>query len=270
MKYLLLLLSAIHFLNLMGQPNCNTFEGDCKKACEIATKPAGGQGSRSSQIKFDRALELCPDGLAYAYMQKAVPYLKRGDFITWKQLIDRAVAIDPLGQLGYRGWCRFQFLRDYQAAIDDLQQLEKLMPGNIGYSQNGDYHLKTAMALCYKQLGILDSAILILENHTSAKSYEPWAYEFLHLGVIYLEANKVDQAILALKKQLDANDYLAETYYYLALAYQQKQSDLLYKENMLRAKDFYNDGKMLFDVYTTMVDAIDLTQIESHTNSWTN
>ncbi|GAB4246800.1 MAG: tetratricopeptide repeat protein [Ekhidna sp.] len=265
-RYLTLLLFGLT-CTIYAQPNCSVFEGVCQEACEIAIQPIGGQGSRASQEKYDRAIEKCPDRLAYAYMQKAIPYLKRGDFVTWKKLIDKAVEIDPVGQLGYRGWCRFQFLRDYEGAIADLEQLEQMLPGNIGYSQNGDYHLKTALALCYKQIGETAKAIDILEQHTSEENYVPWAYEFLHLGVMQLESGKYEEALAAFEKQLKTNDYLAETYYYRGLAYQIKGDLAAYQENMLKAQEYYQSGKRMFDVYTTKVDNVDLSDIERHLTS---
>lgn len=75
-----------------GEPNCNIYkmEGNqkCYEACILATEGGGSQGSRSSQEKFDEAIEKCPN-LDYAWMEKAVPYLKRGDFATWKRLLTK-------------------------------------------------------------------------------------------------------------------------------------------------------------------------------------
>ncbi|WP_321538873.1 tetratricopeptide repeat protein [Flavobacterium piscinae] len=61
----------------------------------------------------------------YAYWAKSIAYLKSGDFITWKKLIDKAVDLNPVEYLGYRGWCRYQFFRDYEGAINDIEALEK-------------------------------------------------------------------------------------------------------------------------------------------------
>ena len=65
-------------VNCAGQPNCNIYKwkGDslCYYACLEATKAIEfSQGSKESQIHFDRAIELCPT-FAYAYFEKAVPY----------------------------------------------------------------------------------------------------------------------------------------------------------------------------------------------------
>lgn len=243
-----------------SQPNCSIYEGDCAKACELATKPAGGQGSRSSQEKFDQAIGLCPDHIAYFHMEKAVPYLKRGDFITWKKLIDKAVKIDPIGQLGYRGWCRFQFLRDYKGAIQDIELLDSIMTADIGYSQNGQYHLKTTLALCYRMTGELDKAIAILEEHIGVPNYEPWAFEFLHLGAMYIEKGNFENAQVYLNKQLEVVD-LAETHFYLAKIFKML-GNKEYIDQLKKSENLYVAGIKLHDVYTTNIDKIYLSEIK--------
>ena len=79
-RYYLSFLLLIVYTNTIAQVNCNAIEGeDCKKACELYNKASELQGFRESQEGFDKAIELCPD-FSNAYMEKAVPYLKNGDF----------------------------------------------------------------------------------------------------------------------------------------------------------------------------------------------
>lgn len=164
MRKLAFALISIACSGALAQPNCNVYKDNepCFKACELAIKAGQYQGSQQSQTQFDEAIALCPT-LDYAYFEKSVPYLKRGQFIEWKKLIDRAVDLNPTQHLGYRGWCRFQFLRDYEGAIADLEKLGSLIGPNLGYSVNGDYPLAIALALCYKQLGNKQKAIEIIE-----------------------------------------------------------------------------------------------------------
>lgn len=72
----------------------------------------------------------------------------------------------------------------------------------------------------------------------------------------------VQGAIAALEKQITANDYLAETHYFLALAY--KRINLLdaSRESLDKAKEFYLKGYKRFDPYTHPVDKIFLSMIE--------
>jgi len=69
-----------------------------------------------------------------------------------KKMIDKAVELDPEKYLGYRGWCRLQFLRDYKGAIKDIEELKSLVSYDIGACQTGDYHLNIVLTLCYQKL----------------------------------------------------------------------------------------------------------------------
>jgi tetratricopeptide (TPR) repeat protein len=260
--FLLVLSSGI----VDAQVNCNVykFKNDeaCYKACEEANAAAElYQGSKESQIKFDKAIKLCPT-MDYAYFEKAVPYLKNGDFIAWKKLIDKAVELNPTSHLGYRGWCRYQFLRDYKGAIRDIEQLDSIINYDIGYSINGDYHLQVARALCYKALGDKQKAIAIMEKQLAVEGYTIMPYDYLHLGVLKLETNDLAGAIDYLKKEIAYNDYLAETYYFLGLAYKQQNALADFMTAMEKAKVFYLKGYKRRDVYTHPADKVYLSDID--------
>jgi tetratricopeptide (TPR) repeat protein len=212
MKWILFVLIIIFPIRTYSQPNCNVYKMNnnqpCYEACVTATESEAGQGTKASQLQFDKAIELCPS-FDYAYFEKAVPYLKRGDFITWRKLIDKAVELNPTGHLGYRGWCKYQFVRDYRGAIKDLEKLDSLLSYDIGYSINGDYQLNIAKALCYKAIGQKSKAVEIIENQLAQKGYTPMTYDYLHLGVLKMETGDTDGGIEYLKKSIAFNDYLA-------------------------------------------------------------
>lgn len=252
--------------SISAQPNCNVFkmQGDetCYEACMLATKRVGPQGSGKSQEKFDKAIKQCPT-LDYAYFEKAVPFLKRGDFITWRKLIDKAVELNPELRLGYRGWCRYQFLRDYNGAIMDLERLDTLLHHNdIGYSINGDYHLNVAKALCYKAIGKKEIAIKIIEKQLAKDGYSPMPYDYLHLGVLKIETGQLRDAIVCLNMSIQNNNYLAEAYFYLGKIYREMGLKNDFIVNMEKAKSFYLSGKRMIDPYTTHMDKVYFSQIE--------
>jgi len=263
----ILLLSSLTIISFydFGQPNCNVYKYNknepCYKGCILATQGEGPQGSRESQIKFDSAIKLCPN-FDYAYREKSVPYLKRGDFVTWKKLIDKAVELDPMGNLGYRGWCRYQFVRDYKGAIADFETLDSMTEFEIGYSSNSDYQLNIAKALCYKAIGEKKKAIEIIEKQFSEKNYSPGLYDYFHLGVLKMEVGETELAINFLKKSISTNDYFAEPYYYLAMIYKKQNLTAAFQDNMKKAKAYYLKGYKRFDPYTQPMDKIFLADIE--------
>ncbi|MBV6880873.1 tetratricopeptide repeat protein [Epilithonimonas ginsengisoli] len=246
-KYFLSFLILVIYANVQAQVNCNAIEGErCKKACEIYNSNSGSQGSRESQESFDKAIDLCPN-FSHAYMEKAVPYLKRGDFITWKKLIDKAVELSPNNHLDYRGWCKFQFLRDYEGAIQDFDLLEKYRPGNIGYSVNGDYNLYVAKAICYSALDQKEKAIQILEDLFKTKDYHFGLYDYYQLGVTYFESGKYDKALENFEKQSKVYDF-AENIYFRSKVSKIRNKDYLNLKSL--ALKSYDEGKTMKDAYT--------------------
>lgn len=249
-----------------SQPNCNLYKwsGDtvCYRACQYyAERLNYAQGSRESQMTFDSVIALCP-AFDVAYMEKAVPYLKRGDFVTWRIWIDKAVALNPKEHLGYRGWCRYQFLRDYAGALQDLDKLAALKTGNLGYSVNGDYHLNIARALCYKGLEKKERAVQIIETQLADSTYSPGLYDYLHLGVLYLEQGEWLTALQALEKQVTVCPNLAENDYYLAKAHRHLGHPDLVRQHLLRAQELYQAGRHRSDPYDHPMDRIYAVDIE--------
>jgi len=262
--------SIIFAQNISTSQNCNVFlyqkDTSQYEACLIAEDAYQYyQYSREYQEILDKAIEKCPH-FSYAYRNKSTAYLKSGDFITWKYLIDKAVEYDFRENIGYRGWCKFQFFRDYQGAIDDIESLEAISKGNIGYSAGGQYHLKVAKALCYKQLGNIDKAISIIEQYMIDSINQISVFDHLHLGVMYLKTGAYHKAITQFNLQSTLND-LAENQYYLAMCHEKMRNTLLFTIHITKAKEMYlRNQKMIFH-YTEPIDRIYLEEIDKALSS---
>lgn len=255
----ILLLVLAWCLSAKAQPNCEAYKylGDTLKyqACLASQGRLGFyQFSYPYQQALDKALAIDPS-YDYAYRAKSTAYLKSGDFLTWKQLIDKAVEYNLEEHLGYRGWCRYQFFRDYTGAIRDIELLDSLVDYDIGYSANGNYHLHVARALCYKAIGQPARAISIIKVLLKSPGYMPNMYDYLHLGVLYLEAGNLTHARAALESQLGLND-LAEARYYLARVAQQEGDTAAARAQLEQALQRYEERKYLFDDYSHPPDRI--------------
>jgi tetratricopeptide (TPR) repeat protein len=264
MKKLIVLL-CLGVSTVLAQPNCKAYlySGDTlkAKACEQAMQAAGHyQFSKEFQEALDSSMAI-DSTFYYPYRAKSVAYLKSGDFLNWKKLIDKAVQYDPEGNLGYRAWCRYQFFRDYEGALKDIEELEALVNHDIGYSANGFYHLKIAKAVILKNLGKKQEAIEVLKEQLLAENYDPGLYDYLHLGTLYLEEGSTNNAIEALKIQNEKND-IAEGHYYLALAYKAKENNQLAESELQKAKELYLKDSKMQDTYTRPTDKIYLDWIE--------
>lgn len=274
MRALSFILTLFSTAALWAQPNCEAYKlyGDTLKyeACH-KTKEVRGlyQFSKKYQTVMDEALAI-DSTFDYPYWAKSIAYLKSGDFITWKGLIDKAVQYNPTGHLGYRGWCRYQFFRDYEGAISDLELLDSLVDYDPGYCQNGDYHLNIAKGLCYKAMGKKQKAIAIIEKQIEANVKDEFVgpYDFLHLGVLYLETEQFEKAIKAFTEQSTVNE-LAENQYYLALALGQQGQKVLARKHLFLAKELYADDQKMFDPYNWPMDKIFASDIEQQLSSLT-
>jgi len=274
MKYFYFLILLFHFSSLLAQPNCEAYKylGDtlkyeaCKKAMEIR---GHYQFSKEYQSILDESIAIDPS-FDYAYWAKSIAYLKSGDFVTWKKLIDKAVEYNPKEHLGYRGWCRYQFFRDYKGAIRDIETLDSLVDYDIGQSQNGTYHLNIAKGLCYKAISEKEKAIAVIQNQIKLNEEENFVgpYDYLHLGVLYLETEKFEKAVETFKKQ-SKNNELAENQYYLALTYLNLDKPAEFKSCLENAKELYNGGRKMLDPYSNPMDKIYFEDIENEIKGFT-
>ena len=235
----------------------------CKKT-EEASIPHYNQLTKRHQQIMDEAIAIDPT-YAYPYWEKSFAYLKSGDFLTWKKLIDKVVELEPKEYLGYRGWCRYQFFRDYEGAIADIEKLDEMVDHEIGFAQNGDYHLNIAKAICYKALGQKEKALEVMENQLALKDHFLGAYDYFHLGVLYLETGQMEKALVAFEKQNEENA-LAENNYYWALAHKAAGNNKAYKAKLEEAITLYKGQRNLFDNYTHHADKVFLSDIENELN----
>jgi tetratricopeptide (TPR) repeat protein len=264
--------SCVAFLSIIGWPvvshaqyNCSIYKDkNCAMACLVFNaSDSFYQGSPRCQYYLDSAIALCPS-FAPAWHEKSVPYLKRGDFVTWRQLIDKAVNLDPLQFLQVRGWCRFKFLRDYAGALQDLRRYDTLAAFGHYSSNDGNYELHVVMALCERELGHNDAALryfaigidsVVAQQGASAVGL----YDYLHLGVTKMRVKDYDGAIHALQQQNLKYDKFAETYYYLGKIYGLIGKKDLARSNLLQARLLINDHNgmyHLYDIYCEMQDTI--------------
>lgn len=264
MKNYLTILLFLFFSNFFAQ-NCDAYkwEGNLKKyeACKKEKKAYKfHQFSREQQEFLDEAIKI-DSTYDNAYKSKSIAYLKSGDFLSWKPLIDKAVELNPKMHLGYRGWCRYQFFRDYKGAIKDIERFENIIKGDVGYCQNGDYHLKIAKAICYKAIGEKDKAVKIIEDYL-ANNNESDLFNFYHLGVLYFEKGDYKKALENFKNQEKNND-LAENQYYTSLCYKKLNDNKKYQKAILKSVEMYKEGYKMVDPYTHHYDKVYLSEIEA-------
>lgn len=267
MKTVCFIIIVLSFTKIYSQPNCEAFRYFYKdtlkyEACKKAEQVEGHyQFSKAYQEILDESIKI-DSTFAYAYTRKSVAYLKSGDFITWKKLIDKAVKFNPQEYLGHRGYIRFLCFRDYKDAIRDFKQLDSLVKLNIGFSLIANEHLIIAKALCYKSIGEKEKAIQIFEEYMNTEDYSVGLHDYLHLGILYLEQKYYDKALQAFLKQSVENE-LAENQFYLAMTYKALKLEPDYTKHLEEAKKLYLEGSKMFQTYIDPMHKIYLATIEN-------
>ena len=263
-KFCFLYFLCLGFQIGFGQPNCLLLKDSiCVSACQLSIEASNNQGSRHSQELFDQAIAMCPN-FAYAYYEKSVPYLKHGLINEWKVIIDKAVELEPQSYLINRGCNQIQFFRNYKKGIEDLEKLGELYGNfNIGYTNSGEYHAQMIRAIAYRKLGQVDQSIAIMEQMVSSPWYSQGLYDFLHIGVSYLEAGELEKAKIAFDRQNEAHE-LAETYFYYSKIYEQKNRTKQALEMLNKSKELYQERQMMFNRYYHYFDKVFYTEIEDN------
>ncbi len=266
-KVLLMILLMVSSTNLIAQVNCYLYEegSDCFKACRETEK---AMTNYSGDLKFQKsllkAIELCPT-FDMAYFELSVNYAKRGMLPEWKKLIDQAVEISPERHLGWRGWYHWFFAHNYEKAIADIDSLDTLVDYDLGTTGDGKYHLNILKGLCYKGLGDSKKALQIIERCMNDPEYYQGVYDYLHLGVLYLEMNQPEKALAALETQ-NAYDEISEAYFYSAKAHLLAGNKAKAKDFLNTALEMYDIGKAMYDPYREFPDEIyrvDILELQS-------
>jgi len=247
---------GLSFLSF-GPPNCNLFEGDCKDACLFAEKAITyPQGSWKSQTLFDRSINAC-ETFAYSYYEKAVPYAKRGSMDEWIVLINKAVELNPVEYLGQRAWYHFFFTHNYEKSIEDIAALQALYKtGDIGETGDGLYHLNIMKALCLKGMGETQKAIQCMEDQLAKSDHYLGMYDYLHLGVLYLESGQEQKALMNLNKQQEHYN-ISEVHFYMAKTLKRIQKESTEaKIHLEKALSLYRAHEKMHNPYRQLVDEI--------------
>ncbi len=206
----------------LGQGNCLIYAANSgeRLACELSYRAVTyPQGSAPSQVLFDHAIKLGPN-YAYAYYEKSVPYFKRGMLIEGVNLINKAIELDAKNYLTYRAYWYF-LNHSFDACIADLERFYNELNIPLMPTPGGDFEMRMLLAGSYAQTGNLQKAIDLVEfgiSNYESMGYFISPYDYHVLGMLYYFNDEMEKASMAFNQQLQINNRLADTYYYLGLS----------------------------------------------------
>jgi tetratricopeptide (TPR) repeat protein len=195
------------------------------------------------QFYCDSILLICPN-VAYAYRQKAIPYIKNGEYEKAFALNDKAVELSPKEWTAYRGFLKCIFTKDYEGAILDFQKAQQLTPN--GFEM--DHTFFFFEGLCNLELGNYSKAKenfmkdILIQVGDNTKESDAHFNSLLYMGILYFEMNDNFKAKDYLIKCLNSYKELPEANYYLAMVYKKENNQELKKKYLEIAKQAKSDG----------------------------
>jgi tetratricopeptide (TPR) repeat protein len=193
-------------------------------------------------IYCDSVIALCPD-IAYAYQQKAIPFIKNGEYEKAFLLYDKMIELEPAAYTAYRGFIKCIFTKDYEGAILDFQKAQQLTPN--GYEMDHTYLF--FQGLCNLELGNYTEAEKNLKQdifiQTSGDiSKNPHFNTSFYLGVLYYEMKNYSMAKEYLLKCISEYKEHTNANYYLALVYKSEKNYELEEKYLQASKLWFEQG----------------------------
>ena len=190
----------------------------------------------------DTLIAICPN-IATAYRVKAIPLIKNGAYAAAFFNENKAVELDPRQYMAYRGFLKLIFTKDYEGAILDFREAEKLRPG--GFEMDHTYAF--FQGLCNLELKNYAEAEKNFQQdmliQSSGESYKIIHFNtLLYTGILYYEMNKNEQAKSYFQKCLSHYKELPEANFYLAMIYKREHNKALTSNYLQLTKDALNKG----------------------------
>jgi tetratricopeptide (TPR) repeat protein len=263
-------LLIISFLILKTTPSVSAQDctAQAQKLFDFANKTFH-QGSPQQQAVYDSIIRLCPS-FDNAYFEKSVAFLKRSDFYTSFFWLNKAVELNPKRHLGYRGWLKFNTLRDFEGAIEDLERLDTLTPNFTDHPWGDNIYYE--LGLCYRGLGKYERAIENFDkaiNETVAVRGKDWVapYTYLYRAYSKRDLGDIEGAIADLTLELTVNSMSAEALFHRAVLRLQQGNSAEAKLDVDKALTNYKRGYVFTDKYHEVPDQLYLSDIESFINN---
>ena len=240
LKSSLSLLIVICFLSCKNEESKRTLAEKRYKKAVFFT-----QGSTPFQNGIAEAVAI-DSTYTQAVYELSVAHLKRGMPHKWKPQYEKAVKMDSINKIPWRGYLYLWFYRDYKKAIADFDRSDILTPNFIDAPQG--LSVDCWRGIAYLGLKNYEKSIFYFDKYIK-KEIEDFSESsvdvtaFLFKGIAYLELGELEKAENSFN-QLLKNSYnlSADAKYYKALILK-KQGEIEEAKAMLNTafKDF-NDG----------------------------
>lgn len=172
------------------------------------------------------------------YFEQSVPHNKRGDHEKGFELLDKAVELDPKMHLGYRGYMKIRFLRDFEGALEDLDRLDSLTPQVIDTPWGEDIDFLRGEA--WYGLNEYEKASNYFSRSIENQGKE-WVdiQAFVYAGNSEYKLGNPETAIDFYNQALEQSKYTVEAHLGLARIYAEKEQVQEARSHLELAKQYF-------------------------------
>ncbi|WP_297704715.1 tetratricopeptide repeat protein [uncultured Eudoraea sp.] len=216
------------------------------------------QGLGLSQAMFD-ILNWQHPNYSDPYFERSVAFNKRGDYATGFYYLDKAVELEPNKHLGYRGYMKLRFLRDFKGALIDFNRLDSLTP-NVKDAPWGE-DIDFLRGESYFGLKDYTRALEYFQQSLSNQGTD-WAdvQTFIYQGLCHYELADYNGAISSFESALIQYDKTCEADFGLGRTYLQLGDTLKGIDYLRKAKE--NIAYKRDDTYKEYLNEIYQEEIE--------
>jgi len=210
---LLVLFSCKKDSNLTNSEKRVLAEKKYKKAIQFTQGSTPFQNGISEAVTIDSTYE-------EAVYELSVAHLKRGMPHKWLPQYNKAVKLDSITRIPWRGYLYLWFYRDYKKAIMDFDASDTLTPNFIDAPQG--HSVDYWRGIAYLGLKDYKNSNAYFEKHIKKETQEFGEdyvdiTAFLYNGISYFEAKNYEKALFNFNKQLQySRNFSADAKYYKA------------------------------------------------------
>ena len=213
----------------------NTIEAKREKYITKEYWHTFGYNSPQWQMYLDSALVIEPRN-SRLWQQKSMPNMKNGNYYEGMRFLNKAVEYDTLAWLGYRGFMKCVFMKDYTNAIIDLKSMYNKRP----IEQVMDHSYPFWIGISYLKLNQLEDAnrYLSLSVDQGMKNGKEWVHyvDWFYWGIVKYKQKDYEKALEFLENATSRNSHFPDAEFYKAMILLQKNKKEEAKTLLLQAK----------------------------------
>ena len=210
-----------------------------KKAIQFMQGSTAFQNGIAESVAIDSSYEPGVYELSVADLKRGLPH-------KWLPQYNKAVRLDSVTRIPWRGYLYLWFYRDYKKAIADFDASDTLTPDFIDAPQG--HSVDYWRGIAYLGLNDFKNSNAYFEKNI-AKETEEFGEDyvdltaFLYNGISYFEAGNYEKALLNFNKQLEYSRNLsADAKYYKAQIFNEEGENEKALEIINEAIDDFNQG----------------------------